>query len=120
SPTQVRVAAWNVTGTVTNGQIQWSNGTVWNKHLTVIGSSSGQGQVSVLATDQVILLTNRLGGTSRARITAPDTIVAVDWGGVAGTLSDGKILWSNNTGWDNFNRNSLDAVFGDVTTFPFL
>src|SRR5262249_23105004 len=97
SSTQVRATTWNVTGTIANGQIQWSNNSVWNKNLTVIGSSSGLGQVSILATNQIIILTNKVGGVSRARITGPDTIVAVDWGGVAGTLSGGKIVWSNNT-----------------------
>jgi ELWxxDGT repeat protein len=120
SPTQVRATAWNVTGTISNGRIDWSNNSVWNRNLTVIGSSSGQGRVSILATHQLILLTNRSGGTSTARITAPDTIVAVDWGGVVGTLAGGKILWSNNTVWDTFNCNALDAIFGDITTFPFL
>src|SRR5262249_37083994 len=109
SPTQVQATGWNVTGTVLNGQILWSNNTVWNKNLQAFASGGGTGLVSITETNSQITLTNKSGGTSRAQIQANGTLVALDWGGVVGTRSNGKINWSNGTVWDNFDFNALDA-----------
>ncbi len=118
SPTQVAVPNWGVTGIVSNGKIQWSNNSVWNKNLTVFGTGSdGTGVVSINETNNSITLTNKTGGTSRAQITAAG-LVALDWG-VTGTRTNGKIAWSNNTAWDNFDFNALDALFSDIRTLPF-
>jgi predicted RNA-binding protein len=119
SPTQVQAAGWGVTGTVANGQILWSNNCRWLANTTVFGESSGTGTLSITSTDSQILLTNRSGGTSRAAITAAGTLVALDWGNVVGTRSNGRIVWSNGTVWDNFDFNALDAVFSDIRSYPF-
>lgn len=119
SPTQVTASGWNVTGVVSNGRIQWSNGTTWNKNLVVAGTGAdGTGQVSISAIGGQIILTDKSGGTSRARITDSGTIVALDWN-VTGTRGNGKISWSNGTSWNNFDWNALDAVFADIRSFPF-
>jgi hypothetical protein len=119
SPTQVQATDWNVTGTVINGQILWSNGSVWNKNLVVSATSSGAGATSIAATSTQILLTNTSGGTSRAQVTGADTLVALDWSGLIGTRSNGRIVWSDGTVWDNFDFNALDAVFSDLRALPF-
>jgi hypothetical protein len=119
SPTQIAATDWGVTGTVRDGQIFWSNGSVWNKNLVASATGGGTGLVSVTATNAQIILTNKSGGTSRAEVTAAGTLVALDWGGVTGTQSNGRILWSNGTVWDNFDFNALDAVFSDIRTYPF-
>lgn len=118
SPTQVQATDWGTIGTVTNGQIKWNNNTFWNKDLTVFATGGGSGLVSVTATNAGVTLTNKSGGTSQARITGPNTIVALNWG-VTGTRNNGRILWSNGTVWDNFDFNALDSVFSDVRQFPF-
>jgi hypothetical protein len=119
SPTQISATDWGVTGTVRDGQILWSNGSVWNKNLVASATGGGAGLVSVTATNAQIILTNKSGGTSRAEVTAAGTLVALDWGGVTGTQSNGRIVWSNGTVWDNFDFNALDAVFSDIRTYPF-
>ncbi len=119
SPTTVSAPGWGVTGTVQNGTILWSNNTAWNKNLIVLGTGSdGTGVTSLASTNTTITLTNKVGGTSRGQITNGNTIVALDWG-VTGTRTNGKIQWSNNTAWDNFDFNALDALFADIRTFPF-
>jgi hypothetical protein len=119
SPTQVQATNWGVTGTVANGTILWSNNSVWYKNLVAYASGGGSGLTSVTATDSQIILTNKSGGASRAQITGANTLIALDWGGVTGTRSNGKILWSNGTVWDNFDFNALDAVFSDIRQYPF-
>ena len=47
------------------------------------------------------------------------TITQTDGSGLIGTLSGGQILWSDGTTWDNFDFNALDAVFSNVSSFPF-
>ena len=34
-------------------------------------------------------------------------------------LDDGKINWANGSLWRGFDFNDLDAVFSDITSFPF-
>jgi hypothetical protein len=119
SSTQVVALEWGVVGTVANGQINWSNGTFWKKNLQVQGNGNGSGQVSVAAVGTQITLTNKAGGTSRAQITSANTIVALDWGGMVGTVNGDRIVWANGTFWNNFNFNSLDAVFADIRNYPF-
>jgi hypothetical protein len=119
SPSSVQAINWGVTGTIANGQILWSNNTVWNKNLVAFATGGGSGLTSVTSTNSQIILTNKSGGTSRAEMTGENTLVALDWGGVTGTRSNGKILWSNGTVWDNFDFNALDAVFADIKQFPF-
>ncbi|HTI51885.1 MAG TPA: hypothetical protein VL475_13070, partial [Planctomycetaceae bacterium] len=75
--------------------------------------------LSIASTNSQLMLTNKAGGTSRAMITAANTLVALDWGGVVGTRTNGRIVWSNGTVWDSFDFNALDAVFSDVNAFPF-
>ncbi|HTI50615.1 MAG TPA: hypothetical protein VL475_06685, partial [Planctomycetaceae bacterium] len=119
SSTQVQATDWNVTGSVINGQILWSNGAVWNKNLVASATSSGTGLTSIAATSTQVILTNTVGGTSRAQITGANTLVALDWGGLIGIRSNGQILWSDGTTWDNFDFDALDAVFSDIRTLPF-
>ncbi|MFN0054545.1 MAG: glycosyl hydrolase family 17 protein [Planctomycetales bacterium] len=117
NPTQVTATAWNQVGTVANGLIQWSNGTAWKKKLTIEGISNG-GTVRIAETHVGLTLTNKQGGQSTARITGANTIFAVQWN-VTGTRVNGKIVWSNSTTWNHFDLNALDAVFSDITTYPF-
>ncbi|MSR56893.1 MAG: hypothetical protein EXS05_04385 [Planctomycetaceae bacterium] len=121
SPTTVFATDWGSTGVVINGQISWNGGqTIWNKNLAVVGKSSGQGTISIAETNNLITLTNKVGGTSSAKITGPNTIVqGANWGSVVGTRIGGKIFWANGTVWDNFDFNSLDAIFSDIKQLPF-
>jgi hypothetical protein len=108
-----------VTGTVSNGQISWSNGSVWAKKLTIGGTTNAGGEILISQTGGQIILTNRSGQTSRAQLTSSNTIVALDWGNISGTIDDGKITWTNGTIWKGIDFNDLDAVFSDVRNFPF-
>lgn len=119
NPNTVTADNWNVTGTVSNGQISWSNGSVWQKKLVISGTTNAGGDISITQTGGQIILTNRTGQTSRAQLTSSNTIVALDWGTISGTIDDGKITWSNGTMWKGIDFNDLDAVFSDVSNFPF-
>jgi hypothetical protein len=119
SPTQVVAIDWgNVTGTVQDGRLAWSNGTTWNKDLAANGSTALGGRISLQVRPDQILLTNRFGGTSRARLIDANTIYSIDWN-VAGTLSGDQILWANGTVWNAFDHKSFHAAFSDVVSFPF-
>ncbi|MFN0052473.1 MAG: FG-GAP-like repeat-containing protein [Planctomycetales bacterium] len=113
SPTQVVAMEWNVTGLVADGRIVWSNNTVWSKNLQVFGTGATGGEVSLTESNGQVILTNRRGGTSHAKIMDDMTLIALDWGGVIGTRLSGGIEWSNRTTWSNFDFNALDAVFAD-------
>ncbi|MFN0053393.1 MAG: serine hydrolase domain-containing protein [Planctomycetales bacterium] len=121
NPTTVIATDWNSTGIVADGQIVWNGGqSVWSRQLIVSGASSGVGTVSITAIGQQVLLTNRQGGTSSATIVAPNTFkTGANWGNIIGTRQGGKILWANGTVWDEFDYNALNAVFTNITQFPF-
>ncbi|MFN0056277.1 MAG: hypothetical protein ACKV0T_29375 [Planctomycetales bacterium] len=55
SPTEVKTLDWNSIGTVSNGQIVWNNGTVWNKNLQVVGTGNGSGRILIAETDRQLL-----------------------------------------------------------------
>src|SRR5262249_3593353 len=121
NPTTVAAIGWNSIGTVANGQIIWNGGTsVWSQTLTVQGTGTGPGVVSITVPGNAVILTNRQGQMSQATITGPNTIVTgPNWGSVVGTRTNGKIHWANGTVWENFDFNALNALFADLRDFPF-
>lgn len=118
SPTQVVATEFGITGTVANGAINWSNGAVWTKYLTVVGKPLADGAVSIQAANGQFTATNKFGGTSRMQMTAPNTFSLVDFG-LTATLSNGTLTFSNGAQWSNFDYNALDALFADISAFPF-
>jgi len=119
SPTQIVVSDWgNVSATVRDGQILWSNGTIWSKNLKTGGTTAAGGRIGIQVRPNEILLTNRAGGTSRARLLDQTSVYAIDWK-VAGKLVNGRILWDNGTVWNGFSLNEFHAAFSDLTSLPF-
>ena len=104
--------AVGTTATVGGGQIAWSTGEVWSENFSVQGTIGPSGVVSISVTPAGITLTNERGAISRAAITGPNTIVALDWHSLVGTRTNGGISWANGTAWTNFDFNALDAMFG--------
>lgn len=124
SPTQVKATDWNSVGTVLNGRILWVGGTrdgeIWNKKLVLIGSGSGAGPgfVKIEMTNNQLLLTNKLGTVMHAKILDPFTLYNIDTGKLI-TRKNGKLDFGGGLVWSDFDFNALDAVFADITTFPF-
>jgi len=108
-----------ITGTLSPDarQINWDNGTYWQRHALIDAAMLGAPNVGGIwysaddATKRALIVQNP-GGTlaffneqgrpSPGVFTGPNTLVASAWeGGVAGTLSpDGNFIgWSNGTNW---------------------
>jgi hypothetical protein len=93
------VADWNGdVATFANGNIGWSDGSVWNQATTP--------PVTIAATDVN-------GAVSHVQVLSATTLVGLDGslGGVTGTRSNGQVVWSNGVVWNNFDFNALNALF---------
>jgi hypothetical protein len=108
-----------ITGTLTSDarQINWDNGTFWQRHAMIDAALLGAPNVGGIwysgddATRRALIVQspggtlsffNEQGRPSPGRFTGPSTFVASAWeGGVTGTLSpDGNFIgWSNGTSW---------------------
>lgn len=123
SETQVVADQWGITGTlIGDGQIQWSNGTSWLSQAPpsftapTLSVSWTIGvnllPTSILGSGATVTLVNELGNQSRGQFVSETQVVALDWMGITGTLSNAnmRISWSNNTQWD-----ALDDAFSNLT-----
>jgi hypothetical protein len=102
------VADWNGdVATFANGNIGWSDGSVWNQATTP--------PVTIAATDVN-------GAVSHVQVLSATTLVGLDGslGGVTGTRSNGQVVWSNGVVWNNFDFNALNALFEMSTLSPLL
>ncbi len=122
SATQVVADQWGITGTlIGSGQIQWSNGTSW---LSLAAPSFTPPTLAaswtiglnllptfILGSGASVTLVNEMGSQSRGQLISETQIVALDWMGIIGTLSNAnsRINWSNNTQWD-----VLDNAFSSL------
>jgi hypothetical protein len=108
-----------ITGTLTpdQRQINWDNGTFWQRRALIDAATLGRPNVGGIwyagddatrrtliaqAPNGTLQLMNEQGRPSPGTFTAPDTILATAWeGGVSGNLSpDGNFIgWSNGTTW---------------------
>jgi len=110
SPTQVRATGWgNLTGTLSNGDIAWANGTIWLKQTTpppaptfpdISGSYSFNDKpTSVAQSGSSLTFTNENGGSSSGTFLSETQVVATNWGNLVGTLTNGNIVWANGSTW---------------------
>jgi hypothetical protein len=108
-----------IVGTLTpdQRQINWQNGTFWQRHAAVdaaqtgvpnvggiwyVGDDAGRRALIVELPSGVLQLMNEQGRTSPGQFIAPNILFASAWeGGVQGNLSpDGNFIgWSNGTTW---------------------
>jgi hypothetical protein len=122
SPTQVRDQGLGRTGTISNGQIIWSDGEVWTKALVINGTRAGTSPaqaVSITATNSLIQAafgTETIG----LQLLSLNTIRAKSGSlmGMIGRRQGGKIVWSNGVTWENLDFNALNALFADIQTYP--
>jgi len=123
TPTRLQDLGLSRTGTISNGQILWSDGVVWTKALVIRGTQLGYSvtqTVSITATATSITATDVAGGTVGLKLTALNTLTATSGSlrGLIGRRQGGKIVWSNGTTWQNFDFNALNALFADIQTYP--
>lgn len=96
----VIVPGWgNLTGTLQNGAILWSDGTSWSTVDPTGGRpdiagrwSVGNNNVRILQNDGVLTFINANGGTSRGHFLSNTRIVADDWN-LQGDLIGNVIIW---------------------------
>ena len=122
SPTRLQDVGLGRTGTISNGQILWSDGVVWTKALVLQGTRAGttpSQSVSITATSTVIQANT---GTESfgLQLLSLNTIRAKSGSlmGMVGRRQGGKIVWSNGVTWENFDFNALNALFSDIQTYP--
>jgi hypothetical protein len=110
------------TGTISNGQILWSDGEIWTKALVIQGTRAGTSPaqaVSLTATNNLIQATTSTE-TIGLQLLSLNTIRAKSGSlmGMIGRRQGGKIVWSNGVTWENFDFNALNALFADIQTYP--
>lgn len=102
--TTVVATDWgNLTGEFINGEIQWSNGTSWLvPNVTgVTGEFSAHGGTANIARwGNTLVITNENGSTSRGFFTEENRLIASDWGGLSGVITEEGIQWSNGSRWN--------------------
>jgi hypothetical protein len=96
------IFAAGVTGTLSANSIVWSNQIVWTQTNAV---------------PLLITLTDATGVVSHVQLTSQTTVVGLDGplSGLTATRQNGQIVWSNNTVWDEFDFNALNALFETAT-----
>jgi len=122
TPTRLQDLGSGRTGTISNGQILWSDGEVWTKALVIQGTRAGTSPaqaVSLTATNSVIQATTS-SETIGLQLMSLNTIRAKSGSlmGMIGRRQGGKIVWSNGVTWENFDFNALNALFADIQTYP--
>ncbi|MFN7802448.1 MAG: hypothetical protein ACK5TO_00435, partial [Planctomycetaceae bacterium] len=122
TPTRVQDLGLGRTGTISNGQILWSDGEIWTKALVIQGTRAGTSPaqaVSLTATNSLIQATNSTE-TIGLQLLSLNTIRAKSGSlmGMIGRRQGGKIVWSNGVTWENFDFNALNALFADIQTYP--
>jgi hypothetical protein len=125
TPTRVQDLGLGRTGTISNGQIVWSDGEIWSKALVIKGNRAGTTQaVSITATNSVIqatIPTETIGlETIGLQLLSLNTIrgKSGSLNGLIGRRQGGKIVWSNGVTWENLDFNALNALFADIQTYP--
>jgi hypothetical protein len=108
-----------ITGTLTSDQrqINWDNGTFWQRRALVdtaslggnpniggiwsVGDNAAARALIVQQPNGALSFINEQGRPSPGRFNSPNTFVATAWDGVSGTLSpDGNFInWNNGTNW---------------------
>ena len=120
TPTRLQDLGLGRTGTISNGQILWSDGEVWTKALLIKGNRAGTTQaVSITATNSVIQATTPTE-TIGLQLLSLNTIrgKSGSLSGLIGRRQGGKIVWSNGVTWENLDFNALNALFADIQTYP--
>jgi len=107
SGNKATVAAWgNDIATFTNGNINWSDGAVWNLITgplpLLVKFTDTNGAISLV---QLLSRTSLVGRTGAMQ-------------GVGATRLNGKIFWNNGAVWDGFDFNALNALFEIGTGYP--
>jgi Bacterial Ig-like domain len=109
--TQVVATNWgNLVGNLVNGNIHWTNGTVWTftapaaQEIPVVGGTyTFNGQfTSIQQVGSTLVFTNEHGGTSQGEFLSPTQVVATQWGGLVGNVVGNQIVWTNGTIWTLF------------------
>jgi hypothetical protein len=122
TPTRLQDLGSGRTGTISNGQIIWSDGEVWTKALVIQGTRAGTSPaqaVSLTATNSLIQATTSTE-TIGLQLLSLNTIRAKSGSlmGMIGRRQGGKIVWSNGVTWENFDFNALNALFADIQSYP--
>jgi len=122
TPTRVQDLGLGRTGTISNGQIIWSDGEIWSKALLIQGTRAGTSPaqaVSITATNSLIQATTGTE-TIGLQLLSLNTIRGKSGSlmGLIGRRQGGKIVWSNGVTWENFDFNALNALFADIQTYP--
>ncbi|HTI52120.1 MAG TPA: hypothetical protein VL475_14255, partial [Planctomycetaceae bacterium] len=101
SSTQVSADDWNVVGTISGGQISWSNGTIWTEipnvagpYLTPTNQEAGVNQL-----ERSLTFTDQSGVVTHGNFVDPTNIVETDGTHRTAVLSGGLIHWSTGLVW---------------------
>jgi hypothetical protein len=116
SPTQVVATQWGgLVGNIVGNRIEWVNGTVWTLVAPVIaGDYAVDGRTArVEQSGGDLTFINENGGSSRGRFLSASLVIANDWGGLTGTIVNGRIEWTNGSVWESTALDRLFAAFDD-------
>jgi hypothetical protein len=107
SSTQATVAAWNNdVATTSNGNINWSDGSVWTG--------------LAIAAPVLVAVTDTNAGVSTVQFLTATKLIgrAGPLQGVTGTRQNDEIVWSNAEVWTNFDLSAINALFEMGTGYP--
>ena len=97
----------NIIGKLKDGQIYWTNGTIWT-HQQLTGTNPDLGglwdvdgsDVRIMQTNSVLTFVNKNGQSSTGHFLSATVVVADDWGGAQGVISGDTLTWtSSGTVW---------------------
>jgi len=118
--TQVVATNWgNLVGNLVNGNIQWTNGSVWTlgapatqQFPFIAGTYSFAGQfTTVQQNGDSLVFINEHGGSSQGHFLSPTQVVATQWGNLVGNVVGNQIVWANGTKWTLF----ASAISGEYS-----
>ncbi len=138
SPTQVVAVDWgNDVGTVGNGRIAWSDGSVWTESVVIPGTNNGAGTTSiatpaVTVTDYVnsvtlrtahivqtgtstLVFINAAGAIVFGSWTSNTQVVVPAWNNDVGTFTNGNVSWSDGAVWNPTNSGAPQITVTDYT-----
>jgi hypothetical protein len=91
--------------TFTGNTVHWMDGTVWTQTTVV---------------PLLITFIDTNGAVSHVQIQSRTSLIGLDgpMKGMTATRLNGKFFWSNNTVWDNFDFNAVNALFQMAVGYP--
>jgi hypothetical protein len=107
--THAKVSAWNnLVATFSNGQVTWSNGSVWGpstipapQYAAAAYTNAANGLTSyvIQINSNTAVFVNEFGSVVVGAMNGPAQATVAPWGNDVATFSSSKIRWSDGTVW---------------------